>query len=184
MKTTLVFIRHAEPDFSVKDDLSRPLSAKGECDANELINRIGIRFDFFFSSPARRAIDTIAPLAGIHNKEITIVNDLREREIGTWVENFREYARRQWEDFHYRLKSGESLGQAQERTLAALAEIRRQCEGKEIAIGTHGTALGLILNGFDPSFGFPEILSILDRMPLLVEMAFDHDTMIHYKIVD
>ena len=38
MNTIVYFIRHAKPDISIKDDLTRPLSFEGIEKSKELIN--------------------------------------------------------------------------------------------------------------------------------------------------
>ena len=45
--------------------------------------------------------------------------------------------------------------------------------GKNIVIGTHGTALSAILNYYRPEFGCEDFLRILDWMPYVVELTFE-----------
>ena len=60
MKTDVYFVRHAQPDFSIKDDAIRPVSEKGMEDTKKvtytLINK---NITAIYSSPFKRAIDTI-----------------------------------------------------------------------------------------------------------------------------
>lgn len=38
MITNVYFVRHAEPDYSIRDDKARPLTQKGEIAAQKLVN--------------------------------------------------------------------------------------------------------------------------------------------------
>ncbi|HBQ75403.1 MAG TPA: histidine phosphatase family protein, partial [Exiguobacterium sp.] len=61
--TTLYFVRHAHSTYS-PDERARPLSGAGQADARRLLETFqGIPIDRFYSSPYRRAIETVAPLA-------------------------------------------------------------------------------------------------------------------------
>lgn len=101
MKTNIYFVRHAQPDLSVKDDLTRPLN------------------------------------------------------------------------FDFKLSEGESLREVQERNVSALFDIINNNLGKNIAIGTHGTALCTIINYFNPDFGYADFLRIVDKMPYIICFRFD-----------
>lgn len=89
MATTVYFIRHAKSDLSVKDDRSRPLTAKGHEAAMDLVTRFSaIHFDAIYSSPYTRTIDTVKPLASSKGLMIIPKEDFRERRIGKWVADF------------------------------------------------------------------------------------------------
>ncbi|BAM60370.1 PhoE family phosphoglycerate mutase [Streptococcus dysgalactiae subsp. equisimilis] len=117
MKTTFYFIRHAEPNYNNHDDVLRELTEKGIVSSKKLVNQFSsITIDKFYSSPYKRSIDTIKPLADSKNKQITTIEGLRERKLSEgWIDNFNEVARKQWEDFNYKLPNGESLKEVQER---------------------------------------------------------------------
>ena len=62
--TTVFFVRHAEPNYNNHDDLTRELSAKGLQDSylvTIFLQSKGI--DIIFSSPYKRALDTISDFA-------------------------------------------------------------------------------------------------------------------------
>ena len=40
MKTYIYFVRHAQSDFSVKDEINRPLSKKGLADTKKVTNAL------------------------------------------------------------------------------------------------------------------------------------------------
>ena len=61
--STLYLVRHAHAEWT--PDENRPLSAQGSEDANRVANTLYVvPISAIYSSPARRARQTIAPLAG------------------------------------------------------------------------------------------------------------------------
>ena len=46
-------------------------------------------------------------------------------------------------------------------------------DGKNIVIGTHGTALSSILNYYNPKFNCDDFLRIVDWMPYIIELDFE-----------
>ena len=88
--TKVYFVRHAKPDFSIQDDLIRPLTEEGTNDCKKvtefLLNRDITKV---FSSPYKRAIDTIKDFAERLDLKISIIDDFRERKIdNVWIEDF------------------------------------------------------------------------------------------------
>jgi 2,3-bisphosphoglycerate-dependent phosphoglycerate mutase len=155
MATTVYFIRHAKSDFSVKDDRSRPLTAKGHEAAMDLVTRFSaIHFDAIYSSPYTRTIDTVKPLASSKGLMIIPKEDFRERRIGKWVADFPSYAQAQWADFDFKINGGESLRTVQQRNIKQLSELLVSHKGHTLLIGTHGTALSTIINYYDSTFDF------------------------------
>ena len=62
--TTIYFIRHAEPDFTIHEDRIRPLNSEGRLDCalvTEFLQDKNI--SAVLSSPYKRAFDTVAPFA-------------------------------------------------------------------------------------------------------------------------
>ncbi|HAH63712.1 MAG TPA: hypothetical protein DCL73_16625 [Treponema sp.] len=86
--------------------------------------------------------------------------------------------RKRWADHTFREKGGGSISMVQERNIAALSDILRTNEGKNIVIGTHGTALSSILNYYDQEFSCGDFMRILDRMPYIIELDFDGTTLL------
>ncbi|MCD4714437.1 MAG: phosphoglycerate mutase family protein [Clostridiales bacterium] len=173
--TYVYFIRHAEPDLTIHDDETRPLTKNGEESSIKLIDDFdGINIDVFLSSPYKRAIDTIKPLAENRNSTIQLAYEFRERKISDgWIENFSEFSRNQWKDFNFKLPNGESLKEVQLRNTIALANILDENSGKTIVIGTHGTSLSTIINKYDETFTYSEFEKIKNKMPWIVKMTFD-----------
>ena len=174
MKTLVYFVRHAEPDFSVKDDMTRPLSEKGIADSQRVTRTLdNMQISTIYSSPYKRAIDTIKDFANNQRLEIITNENFRERKVGEWVENFKVFSENQWKNFNFKLTDGECLREVQERNVSALLDVVNSNLGKSIAIATHGTALSTIINYFDLSFGHDEFWSIIDKMPYIVCFRFD-----------
>ena len=172
--TNIYFVRHAEPNYSNHDDPTRELSPKGLRD-RELVT-VFLRdkhVDVVLSSPCKRAVDTVADFAYLHDLTIGTVDDFRERKIDSaWIEDFNAFTRKQQVDFQYKLTDGESLAEVQRRNIAALNEAIRQHENRTIVIGSHGTALSTIINYFVPKFGFDEFTRIKSIMPWIVHFSF------------
>ncbi|MFA5524642.1 MAG: phosphoglycerate mutase family protein [Tissierellales bacterium] len=96
--TNIYFVRHAKPDFLIQDDLIRPLTEKGIADSKKVTEFLldkGITK--IFSSPYKRACDTIKDFADKLDMNISIIEDHRERKIDdVWIEDFNTFARDQW----------------------------------------------------------------------------------------
>lgn len=178
MGTKVYFIRHAESDLSVKDDRTRPLSQKGQYDAQKLLHIFqDIAIDYVYSSPYVRAMDTVKYLAKYHRKDIIACENFRERAIGTWIDDFLPYIQMQWNDFDYKLEDGESLKETQERNIAELNRLLQQHENATTVVGTHGTALSTIRNYYDSQFGLQQFLDMVDIMPYIVKLTFEKNVL-------
>ena len=76
LQTDLYFVRHAHSTYT-PDELGRPLSERGFTDANtvtDLLKRKAI--DYVYSSPYKRAIQTVKGIAKYIGKEIELVEDV------------------------------------------------------------------------------------------------------------
>ncbi|MCK9524810.1 MAG: histidine phosphatase family protein [Limnochordia bacterium] len=183
-KVRLYFVRHAKSDQSVREDPIRPLTPEGQRDAlkvTAVLKDKGITK--VYSSPYARARDTVCNLAATLGLDIVQVDDLRERVVGGWVDDFPSYAGKQWEDFSYKNPGGESLAEVQERSIKAVQAIIEENLGSSVAIGTHGTALSTILNYFDSDFGYADFYRIVDRMPYILCLTLDRANLISVREV-
>lgn len=173
-RTTVYFVRHAQPNFHNHDDQSRELTEKGLEDRKRVTAFLMDKHvDAVLSSPFKRAVDTVKDFADQKGLEIQLVEDFRERRVDSqWIEDFDAFARRQWADFDYRYSDGENLGQVQRRNIAALEETLSRYSGKTVVIGSHGTAMSTVLHFYDPSFDYGRFLEIKDRMPWVVKLTF------------
>lgn len=175
--TTVYFVRHAQPNYENHDDMQRELTQKGMAD-RELVTAFlrDKEIDLALSSPYRRSVDTIRDFTDSAGLTIEIVEDFRERRVDSvWIPDFDAFAEKQWADFSYKLTDGECLGEVQTRNVAALRRVVQTHPGKNIIVGSHGTALSTIINYFRPSFGFADFQRIKGKMPWIVEFNFDED---------
>jgi len=184
--THVYFIRHAEPNHQNHDDQSRELTHKGLEDRKLVTNfLIDKQIEVAYSSPYKRAIDTISHFAETINLNINLEPILKERTISNnWIEDFQSYAKKQWMDFDFKLIGGESLFQVQMRNISCLNDILKKHQGMNIIIGTHGTALSTIINYYDKSFNYESFLRIKDVMPLIVHAVFKNEQMISYQYMN
>ena len=172
--TDIYFIRHAEPNYNNHDDMTRELSPKGMKD-RELVTEFlaDKQVDIVLSSPYKRAVDTVAHFASLHDLPVTPIFDFRERKVDScWIDDFDAFTRNQWVDFNYKLTDGETLAEVQKRNIAALQKAVEQHKSKTIVVGSHGTALSTILNNYAPQFGIEEFTRIKSIMPWIVHFAF------------
>ena len=184
--TTIYFIRHAESNFSNHDDMTRELTPKGMQDS-KLVTRFlsDKNIDIIFSSPYKRAIDTIRDFSEANGLEIQIVDDFRERKVDScWIEDFSAFCKAQWADFDYKLSDGETLREVQTRNVDALKRLLIDHRDKNIVIGTHGTALSTIINFYDKKFGYSDFEKIKDRMPWVVKFTFRDDVCLDIQSYD
>ena len=171
--TKVYFVRHAQPDFAWEDDRTRPLTAEGKADSKVVVEFLKDKqIDVFYCSPYLRSVDTIADTALYYGKEIITDERLREREKGP-NGNGRDMLCKRWADLDYHEVGGESIHMAQERNVAVLQDILHVNQGKNIVIGTHGTALSSILNYYDATFGCDDFWRIVDWMPYIIELDFE-----------
>lgn len=185
MVTNVYFVRHAQSDTTIKEDMPRPLTDKGFQDTKRVTKALKeFNISRIFSSPYQRAVDTVKDLANSLGQTIILEEDFRERHVGEWVEDFKGYSRRQWEDFDYKLANGESLRDVQYRNISALHKVIKEHEGMNVVIGTHGTALSTIINYYDPSFGYDSFWSIIDKMPYIVRFQFEGNEWMGVEVIE
>lgn len=175
--TSVYFVRHAEPNYNNHDDMLRELTEKGLQDRRLVTAFLADKqIDKVLSSPYLRSVDTVKDFADRHGFEIEIVEDFRERKIDNcWIEDFEGFCRQQWSDFNYKLSDGETLYEVQRRNVAALLEAVKQNPGRNLVVGSHGTALSAIINYFKPSFGYEDFQRIRGLMPWIVRFDFERD---------
>ena len=171
--TRVYFVRHAQPDHGWEDDRNRPLTEEGWEDTRKVLEFLKDKnIHTFYCSPYKRSMDTIGETAAYYAMEIITDERLRERESGG-NGNYHGMFRKRWEDHNFHEVGGESIAMVQERNVLALKEILQKNEGKNLVIGTHGTALSSILNYYDASYNCDSFLRILDWMPYIIELDFE-----------
>lgn len=175
--TNLYLVRHAHSAYT-PDELGRPLSERGLTDANfvtELLKKENI--DHVFSSPYKRALQTVEGISKYVNKEIELVENFKERLLAEKpVVNFSAAITKVWENDHFSWKGGESNTVAQKRGVYATLQVLENYEGKNVVIGTHGNLMVLIMNHFDRKYGFKFWKEL--EMPDIYKLSFDGEKLI------
>ena len=186
--TNIYFIRHAQSDPSVHDALLRPLTEKGSRDRSLVTDYLHDKnIDIAFSSPYKRAIDTIADFTAKNGMEIKIINDFREHE--TISDNYCDddyfpFIHQYWENKNFKIPGDESIAELQSRNIRAIQKILKEHKDKNIVIGTHGMALSAIINYYDQTYGYHHFLSMVKIKPWAVKMAFDNFTNTSIEYID
>ena len=181
--TNVYFIRHAEPNYDNHDDMTRELSEKGLKDRSLVTAFLQDKqIDAVLSSPFKRAVDTVCEFAERKGLEIEIVEDFRERRVDNcWIKDFKGFCKKQWEDFSYKLSDGECLLEVQERNIRVLKDVLKKYAGKNVVVGSHGTALSTMINYYDKTFGHAQFEEIRGLMPWVVQFCFDGEDCVEIR---
>ena len=108
-----------------------------------------------YSSPARRAIETIEPLAWACGLDPVLLDGLRERALVVPPgATFEDAVAAAWASPEEPVGGSESNRTAAARGREALNTILERHVGQRVVMSTHGNLLALVLNAFDPAFGF------------------------------
>ncbi|GIP53385.1 histidine phosphatase family protein [Paenibacillus vini] len=173
METVVYFVRHADSAFVEGQERERGLSEQGARDAKiikELLQDEPL--DVFVSSPYVRSVETIQELADWKGKPIEQFEDLRERNIGQFAPmSFADAKRKVYEEPQFAFPEGESSLEAADRAAQALLSLLVQYEGLTLLLGTHGDIMTLMLQTFDPRYGFEFWRST--TMPDIYRVHFD-----------
>ncbi|MEK3917706.1 histidine phosphatase family protein [Paenibacillus sp. FSL H7-0331] len=166
MKTIIYMVRHGESPYNEGNERTRGLTPKGKIDIEKVTKLlVGEGIDMIISSPYTRAILSVEGLAEHLNLDIKVFEDLRERHFAAEIIENAELMssiRESFNDPDYTLPGGESNADCQKRAIAVLKPILKEHKGKKIAIGTHGLVMTLMMNHFDPAYGF-EFLNQLKK---------------------
>jgi probable phosphoglycerate mutase len=155
--TRLCMVRHGETAWNaehrVQGQLDVPLNAIGQAQAlaaSKVLSQE--RFDAIYSSDLSRARQTAEPTAGFHSQKVLVEKDLRERHYGIFerltyaevkVRYPEDYARFEARDPEYAFRTGESLKDFYDRSIAVISRIARQHEGQHVLVFTHGGVLDM-----------------------------------------
>ena len=173
-RTTIYLVRHAEsqPSGDVPEP-AWPLSPHGLDQAQALVpvmRKLGIVA--IYASPYLRALHTVTPLAAALGLEVSIVDALRERTLGSYIDgDHRAVIERCWADASFAPPGGESNLACAGRVSRTIAELAARHRGDTIAVASHGNALALYLGTIDPGFGFAQWEAM--RNPDLFRVVLD-----------
>lgn len=173
METVVYFVRHADSAFVEGQERERGLSEQGARDAKVIKELLQDEpLDVFVSSPYVRSVETIQELADWKGKPIKQFEDLRERNIGRFAPlSFADAKRKVYEEPQFAFPEGESSLEAADRAVQALLSLLVQYEGLTLLLGTHGDIMTLMLQTFDPRYGFEFWRST--TMPDIYRVHFD-----------
>jgi 2,3-bisphosphoglycerate-dependent phosphoglycerate mutase len=163
----VVLVRHAlsiPPTADGPDELTRPLARDGLRRALELVGTLTeLRPVAVWSSPYRRAIQTVEPTAQALGLPVTTRRDLREWDDGLpHTDDWEPHYARSWADPSYARPEGESLDQLTLRAVHAVRDLARENPGRLVLAASHGTFISRALSGF----GGPVDWAFRRRMPM------------------
>lgn len=154
--TTFYLVRHAHAVWTT--DEMRPLSERGRQDAVRVAALLApLPIDVVTSSPYRRAVQTVAPLAEALGKPVLREPDLHERCLADPPPSaaaFTAAVKATWDDFTFRHPGGESNAAARARGSSVVTRLFSTYPGGHLVVGTHGNLLALILHAFDPTIDY------------------------------
>ena len=153
-ETTIYLVRHAHAEW--REDAERPLSNEGLRAAGRVADYLAKRpIVAVYTSPSRRAIETVEPLANRLGLRADVTPDLRERALPVVRrDEFDALVARAWRSPGDAPSGGESNAAAQARGVAVLRTAVMRHVGTHVVLGTHGNLLALVLNGLDERFGY------------------------------
>lgn len=180
MKTYLYMVRHAKSPFYANAEETRGLSAEGEQDARTVADILsGVDVAAIYSSPYRRAVQTVEEIARQRKMEIILEHDLRERDLAApdyVFDDFQAAIQAVFDNPSFAHPGGESNEAARKRAIGVLLRILQKHTGKHVVIGTHGNILTIMLQHFDPKYG----LSFWKQTtsPDLYQLVFEADRLV------
>ncbi|MCT2537692.1 histidine phosphatase family protein [Aquibacillus koreensis] len=178
MITNLYLVRHAHSTYT-PEELTRPLSDQGFRDVDKVTALLEDKsIEHVLSSPYLRAFQTVEGIATLLDTEIKLVEDLKERTLSrTAVDDFPYAIEKVWTNPNFSWEGGESNLSAQQRGIKAIQKIIKDYHGKNVAIGTHGNIMVLIMNYFDKQYGFAFWKQL--EMPAIYQLSFDGEHYMH-----
>jgi 2,3-bisphosphoglycerate-dependent phosphoglycerate mutase len=152
---TVLLVRHAEPVLPGVpgfDEFSRPLTESGAGDALLLAKGFqNLELDAVYSSPMRRAVQTVEGFAEARGLEVKPMPEFQEHLLSPEpIPNWREVLEQAWTDFDFALPGAETMRETQDRGFYALQLLAQHHSSGTIIIGGHGTIFSLILNKIEP----------------------------------
>lgn len=152
--TTFYFVRHAHANWI--PDENRPLSESGHKNAEWVADLMqSLPLQYIYSSPYRRAAQTVEPLANRLGLPILTLDDLRERDLaGEAVDDFEAAIKAVWHDPTFAHPDGESNQVAKQRGAQVMDYLYQKHPHDHVALASHGNLLALTLQHFDATIGY------------------------------
>jgi 2,3-bisphosphoglycerate-dependent phosphoglycerate mutase len=172
----VLLVRHAAPVLPGTpgfDEHTRPLTREGEDAARALCDGLHARaIDAVYSSPYRRAVATVEPIAHARQLPVEIIDDLREHLLSPEpIAHWREVLTLAWNDLESAPGGAETLRATERRGLAVLERLRQKHASGCIALGGHGTIFACIMHAFTPRIDCA--FHIAMPMPAVYELEHD-----------
>ncbi|GIN57641.1 phosphoglycerate mutase [Lederbergia ruris] len=147
-------VRHCKAEGQSPEAQLTDRGLKQALDLREFFSEIKI--DRIISSPYKRAITSIRPLAKKLKIQIEIDTRLAERILSTqnypdWFEKLKAT----FDDFELKFEGGESSLDATKRIVEVIESIFNSNHENTIIV-THGNLMSLLLKHFDKDFGFDD----------------------------
>ncbi|MEV6637779.1 histidine phosphatase family protein [Actinoplanes sp. NPDC051470] len=162
-----MLVRHARsvpPTADGPDELTRPLTPEGLRQADELVAVLAeLGPTAAWSSPYRRAIQTIRPTARFLGLSVHTDGELREWDDGlAYTDDWEPHYAESWAHPSHARPEGESLEQLRTRAVGAVRMIVHRGRGRVVLVAGHGTFIAQALSGF----GHPLDRDAWQRMPM------------------
>jgi 2,3-bisphosphoglycerate-dependent phosphoglycerate mutase len=172
--TAVYLIRHAHAEWNESE--ARPLSSSGQTSAGRLADALAARpIIAIYSSPFRRSIETVTPLAERLGLHVEVLHDLRERRLPIVpAAEFSGLVESAWRSPSVAPPGGEANVVAQARGRAAVQQIIDRHPGQHVVVATHGNLLMLMLNSFNPGFGYESWRKL--SLPDVFQLEFEGTT--------
>ncbi|WP_327966947.1 histidine phosphatase family protein [Bacillus xiapuensis] len=152
MLKKIYVIRHCEAEGQSPEAQLTDRGNEQALDLSEFFSNIKI--DRIISSPYKRALDSIKPLAKKSNVEVEIDRKLTERILST--KNFSDWfekLRNTFDDIALKFEGGESSREAMERIVEVVEEAFSRNNNNTVIV-THGNLMSLLLMYFNKDFGY------------------------------
>lgn len=188
MKTKVFLARHGETEWNRMGRFQGcrdiDLSEEGIVQAQYLSKRLNNNFDYIYTSPLKRAVQTAEIIAAGKQIKPTIVNELREINFGEWEGlTLKEVSSNFPKEFKYwrndkveaPICGGDlSIKNASKRAKNAVVEIAAKHKGSKILIVAHG---GIIKAGLIGIFDWDMTMyhKIILGNTAICEIDFDPD---------
>jgi len=154
MLKKIFVIRHCQAEGQSSEASLTNKGIKQALDISEFFS--DIKIERIISSPFKRAIDSIHPLADRLNIDVEINKKLTERILS--IEDLSDWFKklgRTFEDLELKFEGGESSREAMIRIVEVVEEAFSR-NNKNTVIVTHGNLMSLLLMYFNKDFGFDD----------------------------
>ncbi|MGE7693944.1 histidine phosphatase family protein [Lysinibacillus sp. NPDC094177] len=171
--TVIYFVRHAHSHYTA-DEYNRPLSDKGVEDRDRVTTLFKNKIiHTIYSSPYKRAIQTVEGIAQEHKLQINTIDSLKERILSNGrLLDFDAAIHQVWSQPNFAFEGGESNETAKERAITTLQKILHTHPDDNVVISTHGNIMVLVMQYFAPQYDYSFWKKL--SMPDVYQLTFQH----------